>query len=192
MADIQVSNAPFINKWFYVTGAFGEQRTDHIHTGLDLAPAGFEGNLYAIDTMTIIARSYDPQGYGYYIICRNNDTNVMYLYSHMFDLSDTKPIGYTYARNEYVGKAGRSGEASGVHLHLAMQYGSTWNFSSNINDYINPTTYLTDIQNIATYGTRYYYNGTIPPTPTPTPTPTGTSKSKFPWFIYFRKRNENL
>lgn len=190
MADRYVNNAPFINKWFYVTGAFGEQRTDHIHTGLDLAPAGFEGNLYAIDEMKIIARNYDPSGYGYYVIMRNENTNVMYLYAHLFDLSDTKPIGYTYQRNEYIGKAGRSGSASGVHLHLAMQYGSTWNFSSNLSDYIDPTSYLTGISNVATMGTRYWYDGTIPPEPTPTPS--NKSKNKFPWFIYFRKRREEI
>ena len=176
MADIYVSNAPFIDKWFYVTGAFGEQRPTHVHTGLDLAPAGYEGNLYAIDRMKIISRNYDASGYGYYLIMRNESTNVMYLYGHLRDLSDVKPVGYTYEKNEYIGKAGRSGSAGGVHLHLAMQHGTTWNYSSNLSDYIDPTSYLSGINNVATYSDRYWYNGVIPPSK--------TIKHKFPWFIY--------
>ena len=179
MADRYVNNAPFINKWFYVTGAFGEQRETHVHTGLDLAPTGFEGNLYAIAEMKVIYRGYDASGYGYYIIMRNEYSNIMFLYAHMFDLSDAKPVGYTYQRDEYIGKAGRSGSASGVHLHLAMQFGSTWNYSSDINDYIDPTTYLTDIDNVATYNTRYYYEGS----PTP-PHPTTKKIRRFPFYIY--------
>ena len=184
MADIYVNNAPFIQKWFYVTGAFGEQRTSHIHTGLDLAPSGYAGDLYAIDKMKVVSTNYDASGYGYYVIFRNDDTNVMYLYAHMFDLSDVKPVGYVYQIGEYIGKAGKSGGSSGVHLHLAMQYGSSWNYSNNLSDYIDPTTYLSGINNVATYSNRYYCNSIIPPTPTPT-----NKKKKFPWFIY---ENNNM
>lgn len=179
MADIYVNNAPFINKWFYVSGAFGEQRTDHVHTGLDLAPAGYSGSLYAIDDFTVIDYGYDAgSGYGNYFVAKNSN-NVMYLYAHLSGLPPQ--TGTHFNLYDYVGEAGRSGTATGVHLHLAMQQGNTWNYSSNLSDYINPTTYLNGINNVATYSTRYYFNGTPGPGPTPTP---GGKKSKFPWYIY--------
>lgn len=37
MADYNASIAPFINVTFYVTSAFGEQRTNSVHKGIDIA-----------------------------------------------------------------------------------------------------------------------------------------------------------
>ena len=191
MADIQVNNAPFIKKWFYVTGAFGEERTGgRIHKGLDLAPTGYSGKLYAIDDFTVIYSGVDGGGYGNYFIARSDSLGYMYLYAHMSSLPPS--VNSHYTKWQYVGEAGMTGSATGVHLHLEMQRGTTWNYNADISGYVNPCEYLTDINNIATYSTRYYFNGNpTPPGPTP-PTPTDKTKHKFPWFIYFRKRRENL
>lgn len=173
MATIQLQNAPFIRKYFYVTGAFGEQRPNHVHTGLDLAPQGYQGSLYAIDDFTVIRKGYEAGGYGHYFIAANS-SGVMYLYAHLD--REAPSVGSYYNKHDYIGEAGSSGSSTGVHLHLAMQYGSTWKFSNDINDYINPTVYLDGINNVATYADRYYYDGT--------PSPSKGTKHKFPWFIY--------
>lgn len=175
MADIQVSNAPYINKWFYVTGAFGEPRGSSVHRGLDLAPVGFSGSLYAIDNFTVQYVGFDSTGFGNYFIA-NNGSGMMYLYAH---LSSIPPAVGTYIPiHGYVGEAGQSGSATGVHLHLEMQRGTTWQYQAPLSTYTNPCTYLTGINNVATYSDRYYYDGTpSPPTPT-------NKKHKFPWFIY--------
>lgn len=171
MADIYVNNAPFINKWFYVTTAFSES-----HKGIDLAPTGYSGSLYAIDDFTVIETGTPTTGYGNYFIAKNN-SNVMYLYAHMSSIPPS--VGTHFDKWQYVGESGTTGTSTGVHLHLEMQRGTTWNYSAPFSSYINPTSYLTGINNVATYSDRYYFDGTpIPPTPTP------TGKHKFPWFIY--------
>lgn len=178
MADIQVANAPFIQKWFYVTGAFGEPRGSGVHKGLDLAPTGYSGSLYAIDTFTVIYSGVDGSGYGNYFIAKNN-ANMMYLYAHLSSIPPA--VGTQFSIHDYVGEAGMTGSATGVHLHLEMQTGTTWQYNAPLSTYTNPTSYLTGINNVATYSDRYYYNGTPGPTP---PTPTPTREHKFPWFIY--------
>ena len=177
MADIQVSNAPFINKWFYVTGAFGEERSGgRIHKGLDLAPSGYSGSLYAIDDFTVQYVGFDANGYGNYFIA-NNGSGMQYLYAHMASVPPS--VGTHIPIHGYVGESGMTGSATGVHLHLEMQSGSTWTFNAPLSTYTNPTSYLTDINNVVSSSDRYYYNGS----PTPPP-PTPTREHHFPWFIY--------
>lgn len=172
MADIQVNNAPYINKWFYVTGAFGEPRGSSVHRGLDLAPTGYAGSLYAIDDFTIQYVGFDSTGFGNYFIA-NNGSGMMYLYAHLASIPPS--VGTHIPIHGYIGEAGMTGSATGVHLHLEMQAGTTWQYQAPLSTYTNPCNYLTGINNVATYSDRYYYDGT--------PTPT-TKKHKFPWFIY--------
>lgn len=176
MADIYVNNAPFIQKWFYVTGAFGEERSGgRVHRGLDLAPAGYSGSLYAIDDFTIQYIGFDASGYGNYFIA-NNGNGMMYLYAHMASIPPA--LGTHIPIHGYVGEAGQTGSATGVHLHLEMQAGTTWQYQQPLSSYVNPCTYLTGINNVVSLTDRYWYDGT----PTP-PTPTKKRKG-FPWFIY--------
>ena len=178
MADFYVNNAPFIDKWFYVTGAFGEERTGgRIHKGLDLAPAGYSGSLYAIDDFVITYIGYDASGYGNYFIAKN-DNGMQYLYAHLASLPSVM-VGNRVNIHDYVGEAGRSGSASGVHLHLEMQAGNSWDYNAPLSSYTNPTTYLTGVANVVSYSDRYYYDGS----PTP-PTPPSAKKHPFPWYIY--------
>lgn len=180
MADIQVNKAPFIQKWFYVTGAFGEERSGgRIHKGLDLAPVGFSGSLYAIDNFTVIYSGVDGSGYGNYFIAKNS-ANMMYLYAHLASIPPA--VGTQFNLNDYVGECGNTGpEGTGYHLHLEMQQGTSWQYGQPLSSYVNPCTYLTGINNVATYSDRYYYDGTPGPTPPP---PTPTKLHKFPWYIY--------
>ena len=175
MATIQVNNAPFIQKNFVVSGAFGEPRGSGVHKGLDLAPVGYSGSLYAIDDFTIQYVGFDGSGYGNYFIA-NNGNGMMYLYAHMASLPPS--VGTHIPIHGYIGEAGQSGSATGVHLHLEMQSGTTWQYNQPLSSYTNPCTYLVGINNVVDYNQYYYYDGT----PTP-PTPT-TQKHKFPWFIY--------
>lgn len=173
MADIYVNNAPFIQKWFYVTGAFGEERTGgRVHRGLDLAPAGYSGSLYAIDDFTIQYVGFDGSGYGNYFIA-NNGNGMMYLYAHLASIPPA--VGTHIPIHGYVGEAGQTGSATGVHLHLEMQRGTTWQYQAPLSTYTNPCIYLTGINNVVSYSDRYWYGGE--------PTPTKKRKG-FPWFIY--------
>lgn len=177
MATLQVSNAPFIQKNFVVSGAFGEERTGgRIHKGLDLAPVGYSGSLYAIDDFTIQYIGFDSTGYGNYFIA-NNGNGMMYLYAHMASIPPS--VGTHIPIHGYVGECGNTGpEGTGYHVHIEMQSGTTWQYGAPLSTYTNPCDYLTGINNVVSYTQYYYYDGT----PTP-PTPT-EEKKKFPWFIY--------
>lgn len=186
MAQINVSNAPFINQTFYVTCAFGQQTSEGIHKGLDLATSpSIPAPLYSVCNGTLIYKGTDIS-YGYYCILRDPDADLMFLYAHL-ERQTSIGIGETITRNQYISDSGDSGHAFGVHLHLQCQRGSTWRYSSDINDFVDPTTYLTGIINIASGSNAYFYDGT----PSPPPTPTSKYNHKFPWFIYFRKRRIN-
>lgn len=177
MADIQLSNAPFINKGFYVTGAFGESRGSSVHRGLDLAPEGFAGTLYAIDNFTIQYVGFDESGYGHYFIA-NNGNGMMYLYAHLSNIAVS--VGDTVPIHGYVGESGQSGSATGVHLHLEMQAGTTWQYRAPLSTYTNPCDYLIGIINEVSVSNRYIYNDS----PTPPVPPTNRNNHHFPWYIY--------
>ena len=168
MARINIDNAPFIQKDFIVTTAFSQQ-----HHALDLAPFGFSGDLYAIDHFKMQYKGYD-NSYGNYAIF-TNERGVMYLYAHMSQLP-LKNVGDVYNIHEYVAPAGTTGTSTGVHLHLEMQSGITWNYQAPFSSYINPTSYLTGIMNVVNPDYVYYFDGT--------PAPTEEIKHKFPWYIF--------
>lgn len=178
MANINLTNAPFIDKQFIVTTAFSVS-----HKGLDLAPYGYAGNLYAIDHFKLLYKNYD-NSYGNYAIF-SNENGTLYLYAHMMSLP-TKSINQVYNLGEYIAPSGTTGNSTGVHLHLEMQHGTSWTYRAPFSTYINPCDYLTGIINVASSSNVYYYDGT----PTPTPTPVITTNSKhFKWSL-FSKRNK--
>lgn len=185
MATIQLSNAPFIQKNFIVTGAFGESRSGgRVHKGLDLAPYGYAGALYAIDHFKVMYAGVDSS-YGNYAIF-TNENGMMYLYAHMASLP-IKGVGGVYNQGEYIAQAGMTGSATGVHLHLEMQAGTSWQYGASLDVYTNPCDYLTGIINEVNNDNVYYYDGTpVPPTPVQ-----DTSKSKFKWVLYARKLRTN-
>lgn len=173
MANINLTNAPFIQKQFIVTTAFSSS-----HKALDLAPYGYEGSLYAIDYFKVLYIGVDSS-YGNYAIF-SNENGVMYLYAHMRNLP-TKSVGDSYQIHEYIAEAGTTGTSTGVHLHLEMQSGTSWNYQAPFSSYINPCDYLTGIINEASSSNVYYYDGT------PTPTPTESTKKRFPFFILWNQ-----
>ena len=181
MANINLNNAPFINQRFIVTGAFGEPRGTSFHRGIDLAPLGFAGSLYTICNCILIYKGNDITGYGFYCIFRESNSNNMFLYAHL-ESPTAINVGDYLEQGTFVGYAGQSGSATGVHLHLEMQNGSTWQYQAPLSTYINPCNYLRGLINVVSTDNIYFYNG-IPYNPTK------NKKHKFPWFIYFRKRN---
>lgn len=176
MATIYVQNAPFIQRNFIVTQTFNPN-----HHALDLAPYGGSQALYAIDDFTIIYTHPETSGntYGNYFIASNGN-GMMYLYAHLATVPPA--VGQHFNIHDYVGMAGRSdggtGTSTGIHLHLEMQQGTSWQYNQPYTSYVNPCTYLTDIQNVVDSSNVYYYDGTPSP-----PTPPQERKHRFPWFI---------
>lgn len=182
MANVVRNVAPFINVTFWVTQEFGASTGTGTHHGVDIATATvsslLERRIYSISDGTVLYRGYQQNGFGNYIIIKNND-DTAFLYAHL-DSIQSLSVGDSVTRGEWIGTEGSTGYSTGLHLHLEYQHlvNGQWNYSSNINDYLNPCTYM-GIDNIE--GSSWIYNGTPGPTP---PTPTEEKRNKFPWFIY--------
>lgn len=177
-ADYIARIAPFIRVKFYVTSEFWEQRESSIHRGLDIS-TGENDTLYSMCNGTVILVSNDPDGYGNYIIMKENITGIGFLYGHMDSVSVSQ--GQSVVRGQPVGIEGTTGHSTGIHLHLEMQplAGRDWIFHGDREDYINPAEFM-DIPNQTGISAVYY--GSTPPAPTPS-----SRISKFPWVLYARK-----
>lgn len=56
MTQSKAKIAPFINIPFYVTGTYGEQRTTHIHKGVDLS-TGSKSPVFSLSSGIVILRT---------------------------------------------------------------------------------------------------------------------------------------
>lgn len=197
MALVQVNLAPFINKEFAVTGAWGEPRTGHIHAGIDLATVGSGGvgqPVYSMSQGIVTRVDQTDQGTGYGAMCIiwNQTNNDLWLYGDLGDKSIPLTVGQTVQQGQQVGIEGNpSGTAStGLHVHLEKENQADGVFKFGYNNSIDPVA-GTGIQNVVytTSGETYIYDGQpVPPTPVG-----GTKKHKFPWLIFTRKiRNRRL
>lgn len=178
MARQNVRILPFINKDAYITSIFWEDRGGRPHRGVDLSASGNNVPLYSMCNGSVILVAYDPTGFGNYIIMKDTVSGLGFLYAHMSTVN--------VVQNQYisigmqVGIQGRTGSATGNHLHLEMQDLSNrnWIYQGSRSDYINPADWIPYVE---TLGDTLYYNGT----PTPPPPSRGRDK-KFPWVLYAR------
>lgn len=164
MAVIECRIAPFINVEFVITSEWWEPRS-YNHKGLDISTGGNDP-LYSMFNGKVILKAWDGDGFGNYIIIKDNETGVASLYGHMKEVNVNQ--GDNVAIGQQVGIEGTTGHSTGNHLHLELQdlsSGRDWIFGGQKSDYMNPATFL-GIPNVE--GTRAIYNGTPrPPTPTP-------------------------
>lgn len=179
MARQIVRILPFINTPAYITSIFWEDRGGRPHRGVDLAGSGSTVPLYSMCNGTVIHKGYDSDGFGNYIIMKDNTTGLGFLYAHMRSVNVN--IGDNVVIGSQVGIQGSTGYSTGDHLHLEMQDLSTrgWIYNGERTDYINPATWIgyNEIR-----GDNLYYEGTPIP-----PTPKHTKRHKFPWVLYARK-----
>lgn len=177
MADYEARIAPFINTQFWVTSEWWEQPRNH--RGLDIATARAEGSqpVYSMCNGTVVLKSNDPDGYGYYIIMKDNDTGMGFLYAHFREPSN-KNVGDSVSIGEQVGWEGSTGSSTGLHLHVEMQDISShsWQFGAPKEMYENPADFMgfPNVEGI----TVIYYGTPKPPTP-PTPTPVSSNSNKW-------------
>lgn len=178
MADYEARIAPFINVTFYVTSEWWEQPRNH--RGLDIATPRDLGNvpLYSMCNGTVVHKSYDADGYGNYIIMKDNTTGMGFLYAHM-NIPSPLNVGDSVQIGQFVGNEGTTGSSTGIHLHVEMQDISqhSWEFHAPKETYTNPATFM-GFPNVE--GISVIYNGTpLPPEP---PTLSLKQNSK-KWFM---------
>jgi len=189
MAEYNANIAPFINETFYVTSEFGEERPVsgggvRYHKGLDIAvPYSLDTPVdvfvYSMCNGYIFEIGYDPDGYGNYLIIKDNESDVAFLYGHL-RIPDRSLVetGEQVRIGQAVQYEGSTGSSTGPHLHVEMQHmqGNFWNYNLSIDEMINPAEFM-GIPNVE--GISVFYDG-IPIFPT-------EEKKGFPWVLYARK-----
>jgi murein DD-endopeptidase MepM/ murein hydrolase activator NlpD len=149
-----------------LTGNFGELRSNHFHTGIDIATQGVEGKrIYAIEEGYVSRIRVSPWGYGnvLYVNHPNGQTSV---YAHLSAFStaiDTFVRNVQYYKEKYavdlypgaeqlrvkkgevIGLSGNSGGSFGPHLHFEIRETETEKalnpllFGFKIADNVQPT-----------------------------------------------------
>lgn len=170
--------APFINEVFTVTGTQPYYDDGTIHGGFDIS-TGINSPVYSMTSGVVLYSDYNTGGYGNMIIIQDQNTGTAILYAHLRDLP-LKSVGDSVNFLELIGYEGNTGDSTGIHTHLEIQYntlGSGWNW--NIPKLERP--HVADFIGIPnTYGIQAIYNGTPPQ-------PVIVKKSRFPWVLYAKK-----
>lgn len=181
MADYTARVAPFINEEFIVTSAQPYYPDGTVHGGFDIS-TGVNSPVYSMTSGVVLYSQYNTGGYGNMIIIQDQTTGTAILYAHLRNLP-LKRVGETVNFLEQIGIEGSTGESTGIHTHLEIQYntlGTGWNW--RIPKLERP--HVADFMGIPNqYGIRVIYNGEVPPTPT-------IKKSKFKWVLFARKIRE--
>ena len=105
-----------------------------LHTGIDI---GASGNMLAANSGKVIAAAYNSS-YGYYIMI-DHGGGIVTLYAHASKVLVKK--GDVVKRGQVIGVIGRTGMATGVHLHFEVRVNGV---------YKNPLDYVTQ--------GKYYYD----------------------------------
>lgn len=125
----------------YITSPFGYRihpitKKKAFHAGLDLISKTGNRNLFAVDEgvvhIVVNNQSKSKTGYGNYIWIRYPRYNLSLLYAHCEKIYVKK--GDKVKKGDIVAKEGKTGSATGVHVHVGMtKIGS--------NTYLNPANY---------------------------------------------------
>lgn len=101
-----------------ISSPFG-YRWGVLHDGTDIAGCGYNSPIFAAQAGTVVKVSYKYDNGKYIIINHNN--GYYSLYAHL--ATQTVAEGATVARGQVIGGMGRTGFATGVHLHYSIWQG---------------------------------------------------------------------
>ncbi len=148
-----------------LSGTFGELRTDHFHSGIDIKTNGKEGEkIYTIESGYVSRIKVSPEGFGkaLYITHPNGLVSV---YAHLKDFTGNvskyvKGKQYEYKKfsvnlfpdkaefpvkkGELIGYSGNTGGSKGPHLHFEIRNAETekplnpLQYGFEVKDYIRP------------------------------------------------------
>jgi murein DD-endopeptidase MepM/ murein hydrolase activator NlpD len=100
-----------------ITGVFGENRGDHIHTGLDIAvPSGTP--IKAAASGTVILLGWQG-GYGNFTCIRH--ASLVTCYAHQSSYATA--MGAYVRQGQTIGRVGCTGNCSGPHVHFEVRKG---------------------------------------------------------------------
>ncbi len=101
-----------------ISSPFG-YRWGVLHDGTDIAGCGYGSNIFAAQAGTVVQVSYKYDNGRYIIINHNN--GFYSLYAHL--AGQSVRVGQTVSKGQVIGTMGRTGFATGVHLHFAIWRG---------------------------------------------------------------------
>ena len=133
---------PMSGSDFALSGTFGELRTNHFHSGIDIKTGGVVGTpLYAVDDGWVYRIKASPYGFGKAVYLRHDDGKFS-VYAHLNGYN--KQIAEVLYQKQYasksfeqeiylpknripvgkgdlIGYAGNSGSSTGPHLHFEIR-----------------------------------------------------------------------
>ena len=151
----------------YLSGSFGELRSNHFHTGLDIKTNGVEGlKVYAIADGFISRIGISYYGYGW-VLYMDHPNGYRSVYGHLSRFApkienyvreqqykqkteiiklDSLPSDLlSFKKGEIIAYTGNTGHSGGPHLHFEIRETATdkalnpWLFGFDIKDDIKPT-----------------------------------------------------
>ncbi len=120
-----------------IVGQYGEQRSTHVHNGIDIAvPVGTPIKAVA-DGTVYYAGANDPKGYGQYVIITHkiNGKIVTSEYGHLS--SWNVHAGERIKQGQIIAKSGNTGHSQGPHLHITIREGIYKGTPVNPNKYFD-------------------------------------------------------
>lgn len=103
---------------------FGAPRAGHSHQGHDVfAPCGTK--MFAAEGGKVTTKAYQGNGAGYYLVVRGFVSGTDHVYMHLKKASWAGKGQRVYA-GQQIGKVGKSGNASGCHLHYERWTAPGW------------------------------------------------------------------
>lgn len=151
----------------FLSGTFGELRSDHFHSGLDFRTGGVEGHpVYAIADGFVSRIAVSPVGFGKTIYISHPSTGHMSVYAHLQRFNTElaayvkqeqykaesfqvnlfpEPPMFPVKRGQLIGYAGNSGSSGGPHLHFEIRDAASQHvlnplaFGFKVRDIIRPT-----------------------------------------------------
>ena len=116
-----------------ITSHYG-WRWGTLHDGLDISGTGYGSPIYAILDGEVVSAQYGGMvgsSAGYNVVIRH-DNGYYSVYAHMSGMPPVR-VGQWVTRGQRVGSMGRSGVATGTHLHLGLFYGKPYNGGYSVN-----------------------------------------------------------
>lgn len=121
-----------LDKDFVVTSYYGKRKFMYqgklyldFHTGIDLAPREKKARVLAFETGTVVSVVKTGKQYGQACFVRIKHDNGLYtLYYHLENGSISVKKGQRVKKGQFLGIAGKTGKATGIHLHFQIDKGS--------------------------------------------------------------------
>lgn len=127
---------------YYITSNFGKRdvistgagNTSSFHYGVDYGTNGEKWPQYALEDGKVISCGNDSaaNGYAKFVWVKYPRLGIKLLHYHLDDINVV--IGQKVTKNTILGSTGKTGKATGIHLHLGMKY-------LNNNAYVDPEMY---------------------------------------------------